>query len=103
MKALSKLQYFILWIVTLRHRPSLSRRISITMNEDPFLKKFLQQVQRAGQSSSGRGFSGGPRGFFTGSGLLIALVGGGFLLNASLFNGRWFCVSECWMLLTYLL
>jgi prohibitin 2 len=67
----------------------LSRRFSITMSED-ILKKFMQQVQRAGQSSSGRGFSGGPRGFFTGSGLLIALVGGGFLLNASLFNGRWF-------------
>jgi len=35
--------------------------------------------------------SGGPipggKGFFAGSGLLVALVGGGLILNASLFNG----------------
>ena len=31
---------------------------------------------------------GGPgKGFFAGSGLLIALIGGGIALNASLFNG----------------
>lgn len=29
------------------------------------------------------------RGFFTGSGLLLALVGGGIALNASLFNGTY--------------
>lgn len=35
------------------------------------------------------GAGGGPssRGFFAGSGLLIALVAGGVTLNASLFNG----------------
>ena len=47
-------------------------------------KKLGQQLQRAGGS-------GGPRmpgkGFFTGTGLLLALVGGGVALNASLFNG----------------
>jgi prohibitin 2 len=48
-------------------------------------KKFVQQLQRAG--SGGGGFSGGPRGFMTGSGLLLALIAGGFALNASLFNG----------------
>ena len=29
------------------------------------------------------------KGFFTGSGLLLALVGGGLALNASLFNGAY--------------
>jgi len=42
-------------------------------------RKFATQVRSVG--------NGGPtRGFLTGSGLLIALVAGGFVLNASLFN-----------------
>ena len=48
-------------------------------------RRLGQQLQRAGGS-------GGPRmpgkGFFTGTGLLLALVGGGVALNASLFNGE---------------
>lgn len=55
------------------------------MSDQEAFKKFMQQLQKAG---SGRGgFSGGPRGFMTGSGLILALVAGGVALNASLFNG----------------
>jgi prohibitin 2 len=50
--------------------------------QDAF-RKFAQQLQRAG-GSGGRMPSGGA---FAGGGLLLALVGGGVLLNASLFNG----------------
>ncbi|KAI0632051.1 proteolysis and peptidolysis-like protein [Trametes polyzona] len=56
------------------------------MNSQDAWRRFSQQLQRA--SSGGGG--GGPRfpvkGFFTGTGLLVALVGGGLALNASLFN-----------------
>jgi hypothetical protein len=55
------------------------------MSDQEAFKKFMQQLQRAG--SRGGGFSGGPKGFITGSGLLLALVAGGVALNASLFNG----------------
>ena len=51
--------------------------------QDAF-RRFAQQVQRAG-GSGGRMPTGG---MFAGGGLLIALVGGGILLNASLFNGE---------------
>ena len=51
------------------------------MNQDNW-RRFAQQLQRV--SAGG----GGPtKGFFAGSGLLLALVGGGLALNASLFNG----------------
>ncbi|RPD54634.1 hypothetical protein L226DRAFT_613681 [Lentinus tigrinus ALCF2SS1-7] len=54
------------------------------MNQENW-RRLTQQLQRA---SAGGG--GGPRmpvkGFFAGSGLLLALVGGGIALNASLFN-----------------
>lgn len=43
-------------------------------------RKFATQVRSVGNG-------GPPRGFLTGSGLLIVLVAGGFALNASLFNG----------------
>ncbi|TBU27037.1 proteolysis and peptidolysis-like protein [Dichomitus squalens] len=56
------------------------------MNSQDAWRRFSQQLQRAAASGGG----GGPRlpikGFFTGSGLLLALVGGGLALNASLFN-----------------
>ncbi|KAI0643123.1 band 7 family-domain-containing protein [Trametes meyenii] len=55
------------------------------MNSQDAWRRLSQQLQRASQ-----GGGGGPRmpvkGFFTGGGLLLALVGGGFALNASLFN-----------------
>ena len=57
----------------------------MSMNPQDAWNRLAQQLQRA----AGQG--GGPRmpvkGFFTGTGLLLALVGGGVALNASLFNG----------------
>ena len=56
------------------------------MNSQDAWRRFSQQLQRATAPGGG-----GPRmpvkGFFTGTGLLLALVGGGLALNASLFNG----------------
>ena len=46
-------------------------------------RRFARQVQKAGGGPGG----GPPKGAFAGAGLLITLVGGGLLLNASLFNG----------------
>ncbi|KAI5123124.1 hypothetical protein M0805_001479 [Coniferiporia weirii] len=51
------------------------------MSQDPF-KLFSQQLQRV----RGGGRVPGGGGLFAGSGLLIALVAGGFALNSSLFN-----------------
>lgn len=60
--------------------------LAITMNPQDAWKRLSQQLQRA--SSSGGGGGRLPvKGFFTGTGLLLALVGGGVALNASLFNG----------------
>lgn len=55
------------------------------MSQDPF-RLFTQQLQRAANRGAG-GMPRGGGGIFAGSGLLIALVAGGFALNASLFNG----------------
>ncbi|KAI0789759.1 band 7 family-domain-containing protein [Abortiporus biennis] len=52
--------------------------------QDPF-RKFAQQLQRAAQTGGGGKIPGG-KGIFAGTGLLVALVGGGILLNESLFN-----------------
>ncbi|KAK0464459.1 band 7 family-domain-containing protein [Desarmillaria tabescens] len=49
--------------------------------DDETLRRFANQIRKTA--------SGGPRppaGFFAGTGLLVALVAGGFALNASLFN-----------------
>lgn len=51
--------------------------------QDAF-RKFAQQIQRAGGSG---GRIPGGKGAFAGGGLILALIGGGVLLNASLFNG----------------
>ncbi|EGN98248.1 hypothetical protein SERLA73DRAFT_138591 [Serpula lacrymans var. lacrymans S7.3] len=56
------------------------------MNGQEAFRRFAQQLQRASQGGGGGGIPGGPGKFFAGSGLLIALVGGGIALNASLFN-----------------
>lgn len=58
-----------------------------TMNSQDAFRKFAQQLQRASQSGGGGGMPGGPGRFLAGGGLMVALVGGGLLLNASLFNG----------------
>ena len=46
----------------------------------------MQQIERT--RASGGGGGPGGRGLFAGTGLLVVLVGGGLLLNASLFNGE---------------
>ncbi|KDR82763.1 hypothetical protein GALMADRAFT_238279 [Galerina marginata CBS 339.88] len=54
------------------------------MNEgQEAFRRFAKQLRTVGGSSGG---PPGAKGFFAGSGLLIALVAGGFALNASLFN-----------------
>jgi prohibitin 2 len=53
--------------------------------QDAF-RRLAKQIQRA-SAGGGGGFPGGNRGLFAGSGLLVALVGGGLLLNSSLYNG----------------
>ncbi|GBE85059.1 proteolysis and peptidolysis-like protein [Sparassis latifolia] len=54
------------------------------MNGPEAFRRFAQQVQRASQGGGGRMPSG--KGLTAGGGLLIALIGGGLALNASLFN-----------------
>ncbi|KAH9841445.1 band 7 family-domain-containing protein [Rhodofomes roseus] len=57
------------------------------MNSQEAFKRFAQQLQRASQNGPGGGNrlpSG--KGFTAGAGLLVALIGGGLALNASLFN-----------------
>lgn len=56
------------------------------MSSQEAFRRFAQQLQRAGGTGGGSGLPGGPGRFFAGSGLLLALFGGGILLNASLFN-----------------
>ncbi|KAG6840988.1 Prohibitin-2, subunit of the prohibitin complex (Phb1p-Phb2p) [Blastosporella zonata] len=51
------------------------------MNGQEAFRKLANQLR-----SAGGGPSPGAKGFFAGSGLLVALVAGGFALNASLFN-----------------
>jgi prohibitin 2 len=46
-------------------------------------RRLARQIRNVG----GGGPGGPQKGIFAGSGLLIALVAGGFALNASLFNG----------------
>lgn len=59
------------------------------MNSQQALKRLAQQLERARQNASGGNnrFPGG-KGFTAGGGLLVALIAGGFALNASLFNGE---------------
>jgi len=54
------------------------------MNGQEAFRRLANQLRTVGNN---RGpLPGGSKGFFAGSGLLIALIGGGFVLNASLFN-----------------
>lgn len=55
------------------------------MNSQEAWKKLANQLQKAAVSG-GRGGVPGGKGAFAGGGLLVALIGGGLLLNASLFN-----------------
>jgi len=55
------------------------------MNSQEAWKRLANQLQKAAVSG-GRGGVTGGKGAFAGGGLLMALVVGGFVLNASLFN-----------------
>lgn len=48
-------------------------------------RRFANQLRTVG--ANGGRLPPGGKGFFAGSGLLVALVAGGLALNASLFNG----------------
>lgn len=63
------------------------------MSGQEAFRRFAQQLQRA-SGPGGGGLPGGSGRFFAGSGLLLALVGGGVLLNASLFNGENTCFQR---------
>lgn len=73
------------------------------MNGQEALRRLAQQLQRA-NSGGGPRIPGGGKGLFAGGGLVVALVGGGLLLNASLFNGMYLfsaispLVSDCTIL-----
>ncbi|SJL07432.1 related to prohibitin [Armillaria ostoyae] len=57
--------------------------------DDETLRRFANQIRKTAS-----GGSRPPAGFFAGTGLLVALVAGGFALNASLFNvGALFCIQ----------
>ena len=49
-------------------------------------RRLAQQLQQVSRQGGGRKPGGG--GVFAGSGLIVALVAGGFALNASLFTGE---------------
>lgn len=57
-------------------------------NGQEAFRRLANQLRTAG--GSGGPIPGAPKGLFAGSGLLIALVAGGFALNSSLFNGMSF-------------
>ncbi|KDQ25592.1 hypothetical protein PLEOSDRAFT_1044936 [Pleurotus ostreatus PC15] len=54
------------------------------MNGQEAFRRIANQLRNAGGGGPIPG--GAPKGFFAGGGLLVALIGGGLLLNASLFN-----------------
>lgn len=56
-------------------------------NGQEAFRRLANQLKTAGGGSGGP-LPGAPKGLFAGSGLLIALVAGGFALNSSLFNGK---------------
>ena len=68
------------------------------MNGPEAFRRLAQQIQAVSRAGGG-GSGPGGRGAIAGSGLLIALVGGGLLLNASLFNGLWFHRRRCYVLI----
>ncbi len=63
------------------------------MNGQEAFRRLAQQLQRA-NSGGGPRIPGGGKGLFAGGGLIVTLVGGGLLLNASLFNGASLYSSE---------
>lgn len=57
------------------------------MNGQDAFRRFAQQIQKASRNAGGGGNMPGGKGLFAGGGLVVALIGGGLALNASLFNG----------------
>lgn len=59
------------------------------MNGPEAFRRFAKQLETAARQGGARGggFQPGGRGSLAGAGALVALVGGGLLLNSSLFNG----------------
>jgi prohibitin 2 len=55
------------------------------MSQEAFRR--LANELRSSASNGGNPLPGGKKGFFAGSGFLIMLIGGGLVVNASLFNG----------------
>ena len=55
--------------------------------QDAF-RRFALQLQAVSRQGGGGGRGGGAGKAFAGTGLLVALIGGGVVLNASLFNGE---------------
>ncbi|KAI0731904.1 band 7 family-domain-containing protein [Fomitopsis betulina] len=56
------------------------------MNSQQALKRLAQQLERARNASGGGNRFPSGKGMTAGGGLLVALIAGGFALNASLFN-----------------
>jgi len=53
-------------------------------------QEIFRRLANLSRSNSGGGpLPGGKKGFFAGTGLLVALFGGGLALNSSLFNGAY--------------
>lgn len=67
---------------------SLHRALLNTMNSQQALKRLAQQLERARNASGGGNRFPSGKGMTAGGGLLVALIAGGFALNASLFNGE---------------
>lgn len=75
--------------MTLRTRFSLhtsSISYFAVMNGPDAFRRFAQQLQKASSQGGGPKLPSG-KGMFAGGGAIVALIGGGILLNASLFNG----------------
>lgn len=71
-----------------RYSPAESLHIHAhAMNGQEAFRRLAQQIQRASSGGGGGGGFPSGKGFTAGGGLLLALIGGGVALNASLFNG----------------
>ncbi len=65
------------------------------MNSGSAFRQFAKQLETVARQGGGGGNLTPGRGGAAGAGLLVALVGGGLLLNASLFNGA--LIHDYWI------
>lgn len=56
------------------------------MNSQEAFRRLANQLKASG-GGGGSPLPGGRKGFFAGSGLIIALIGGGLAISSSMFNG----------------